>query len=155
MNFGEFYDEQKRIFFSILNSPTFYIFIGLFTLFVFLSVRMYYKYYIEPKENNYKSNSEYIKAKKQEVELYFFYTTWCPHSKKAKDVLEKFQKDNKSFKGREIIYFYIDAEEQEDLAEKFNVENYPTIYLVDNDDKIYFDANVKEPLLKNFLESSL
>ena len=146
---------NKKIFFSILNSPTFYIFLGLFILFVLLSIRMYYKYYIEPKENNYKSNSEYIKAKKQQVELYFFYTTWCPHSKKAKDVLEKFQKDNKSFKGREIIYFYIDAEEQEDLAEKFNVENYPTIYLVDNDDKIYFDANVKEPLLKNFLESSL
>jgi thiol-disulfide isomerase/thioredoxin len=155
MNFGELYDDQKKLFFSILYSPTLYIFIFLFTLFVILSIRLYYKYYIEPKENNYKSNTEYIKSKKQQVELYFFYTTWCPHSKKAKDVLEKFQKENKSFKGREIIYFYIDAEEQEDLAEKFNVENYPTIYLVDNDDKIYFDANVKESLLKNFLESSL
>ena len=155
MNFGEFYDDQKKLFFSMLASPTLYIALGLFVLFIVLSIRMYYKYYVEPKENNYKSNSEYIESRKEEVELYFFYTTWCPHSKKAKDVLEKFQKENKSFKGRKIIYFYIDAEQQEDLADKFNVENYPTIYLVDNNDKIYFDANVKEPLLKNFLESSL
>ena len=118
MNFGEFYDDQKKIFFSMLASPTLYIALGLFVLFIVLSVRMYYKYYVEPKENNYKSNSEYIESRKEEVELYFFYTTWCRHSKKAKDVLEKFQKENKSFKGRKIIYFYIDAEQQEDLEEQ-------------------------------------
>lgn len=152
---GELYDKVKKIFFELILSSNFYIF-GLFAIFLaYTAYRMYYKIYLEPKNNNYKANSEYIKDTDEEVNLYFFYTTWCPHSKKAMDVMKQFENDNKSFKGNNINYFYIDAEEQEQLAEDFGVESYPSVYLVVHGNRIYYDANVKEPLLKKFFETSL
>tara|TARA_Y100001970_G_C14233411_1_gene860226 strand:+ start:1959 stop:2429 length:471 start_codon:yes stop_codon:yes gene_type:complete len=155
INFGELYDKTQQLFFDILLSPNFYVFILLCCILFYAAYRIYYKSYIEPKNNNYKANSEYIKDTKEDVDLYIFHTTWCPHSKKAVDVIKKFQKENISVKGKTINYYYIDAEEQEDLAEKFNVESYPSVYLVVNDNRIYYDANVKEPLLKKFLETSI
>ena len=155
LNFGQIYDETKKIFFEIILSPNFYMFAILCCFLVYTAHRMYYKMYLQPKLDNYKANSEYIKDTKEDIDLYIFYTTWCPHSKKALDILKKFENDNKSFKGKTINYFYIDAEQQEDLAEKFNIDSYPSLYLVVNENRIYYDANVKEPLLKKFLESSI
>tara|TARA_B100000963_G_C22559270_1_gene640560 strand:+ start:919 stop:1389 length:471 start_codon:yes stop_codon:yes gene_type:complete len=155
INFGQLYDETKRIFFDIILSPNFYILVLLFCFLIFTAYRIYFKSYVQPKTDNYKANSEYIEDRSEEANLYIFYTTWCPHSKKALDVVKKFENENKSFNGKTINYFYIDAEQQEELADKFNVETYPTLYLVINDNKIYYDANVKEPFLKKFLETSL
>ena len=116
---------------------------------------MYYKNYIKSKNNNYKANKEYVEDDTKEINLYFFYTTWCPHSKKSMDILKDFEKEYKSYKNYKLNYLYIDAEEQENLANEYNVESYPSLYLVKGSDKIYFDANIKEPFLKKFLDSSL
>ena len=155
LNFGQFYDETKKAFFDIILSPNFYILVILCCFLIYTAYRIYYKSYVQPKIDNYKANSEYIEDRNEDANLYVFYTTWCPHSKKALDVIKKFEEENQSYKGKTINYFYIDAEEQVDMAEKFNVESYPSLYLVINGNKIYYDANVKEPLLKKFLETSI
>ena len=79
---------------------------------------------------------------------------FIPHgvlTEKALDIVKKFEEDNQSFRGKKINYFYIDAEEQESMAEDFGVESYPSLYLVVNGNRVYYDANVKESLLKNSL----
>ena len=65
-----------------------------------------------------------------------------------------FQKENKKINGKTINYFYVDAEEKEELANDFKVESYPSVYLVVDENKIYYDANVKPNLLNKFLETS-
>ena len=155
MNFGKLYDEIRENFIKLIKSPDFYIYIFLIILFSYLSYYTYYKYYVKPKTDNYKPNKEYIKDETKEVSLYYFYTTWCPYSKSGMEVMKKFQEEHKTYKNYNINYYYVDAEEQEDLANDYNVENYPSLFLVKGDDKIYFDANVKEQLLTHFLNSSL
>lgn len=155
MNIGEIYDKVREIFIQLIKNPEFYIYLFLFIMFGYLAYYIYNKNYIKSKNNNYKANKEYIKDNTKEINLYFFYTTWCPHSKKSMDVLKDFEKEYKSYKNYKLNYLYIDAEEQENLANEYNVESYPSLYLVKGSDKIYFDANIKEPFLKKFLDSSL
>lgn len=152
--FGSIYDDVKTNFFEILYSKNIYILVFLSSIFILLSYYLYYVYVIKPKEDNYKANKEYIEDKRKDVDLYFFYTQWCPHSKKAKKVLMDFQKENKKINGKTINYFYVDAEEKEELANDFKVESYPSVYLVVDENKIYYDANVKPNLLNKFLETS-
>lgn len=152
---GQIYDETKRIFFELISEPNFYVFILLICFLIYTAYRIYYKSYAEPKLNNYKANSEYIKDTSDDANLYLFYTTWCPHSKNAMEVMKAFEDEHKSFNGTTINYFYIDAEAQESMAEEYGVESYPSVYLVHHGNRVYFDANVKKPLLKKFLETSL
>ena len=49
VSIGELYDETKRIFFELIMSENFYIFILLICFLIYTAYRIYYKSYIEPK----------------------------------------------------------------------------------------------------------
>lgn len=130
---------------------------------IFLVVAIYtYKRYISPKINpKYVENSEFLPEdtnKKTEVaDLYFFYTTWCPHCKKSMPVWKslKDEFDNKEFKGVTINFIEVDCDKDTALAEKFNVQGYPTIKLVKGNQIIEYDAKPSKDTLMEFLETSL
>jgi len=130
---------------------------------IFLVVAIYtYKRYVSPKINpKYVANNEFSPEdtnKKTEVaDLYFFYTTWCPHCKKSMPVWKslKDEFDNKEFKGVTINFIEVDCDKDTALAEKFNVQGYPTIKLVKGNQIIEYDAKPSKDTLMEFLETSL
>ena len=129
-------------------------------LVIFLSIGIvfYYKY-IRPKLNKaYVDNREFISKdsdilnKTNSAELFFFYTDWCPLSKKAEPEWNAFKEStNGSFNGVSISFREIDCDKETDIADKFNINGYPTIKLIYND-KIYeYDAKPDQQMLNTFL----
>ena len=86
------------------------------------------------------------------INLYYFYTEWCPYCKKANPVWDDFCKEidskynNTSY---QFNYFKIDCEKNQKMAEKYKVEGYPTIKMEYN--KTIYDYNAK-PDKNNLLE---
>jgi thiol-disulfide isomerase/thioredoxin len=64
--------------------------------------------------------------------LYFFYTNWCGHSKKAMPEWEKLEaklKESPVFGTTKVKAVRVDAETDRALATLYEVEGYPTIKL--------------------------
>ena len=95
---------------------------------------------------------------KQEANLYFFYTNWCGHSKRAMpewESLEDVIHDANTFGETKVKPVRIDCENDRSTAELYEVDAYPTIKL-ETSQGIY-DYNkkpTKEGLLQ-FLRVSL
>lgn len=130
-------------------------------IFIGFSVFMYYKY-VKPRLNpSYIENKEFVTKNNEleDVELIIFYTTWCPHSKRAMNVWEKIkaEKNNKPYNKYNLLFKEIDCDKNEDMADKYNIEGYPTIKLLKNEGKeiIEFDAKLTENTLDEFLNSVL
>jgi len=103
------------------------------------------------------------KIKKKEVnntekscEMLFFYTTWCPYSKKSMVEWHKFKSEwnRRKIHGYEILFQEIDCDINESMAAKYNVEKYPTIKLIKDNLIIDFDAKPTISTLTQFLNSS-
>lgn len=89
------------------------------------------------------------------VDLYFFYTSWCPHCKTAYPIWETLKNDNKTIKGVSINYIEVDCDKDSDTANKFNVEGYPTIKLQKGNTVIEYDAKPELDTILHFLNTSL
>ena len=87
------------------------------------------------------------------VDVYYFYTTWCPYCVKARPEWDKFKKywENKKKNGYMLNFTEIDCDKNESLASKYEIETYPTIKLI-KDDKVYdYDAKPSVENLNKFL----
>ena len=87
--------------------------------------------------NKYVTNNEFSKnatngESVSSVDVYFFFTEWCPHCKTAKPVWADFKKQmgGKSANGVTIQYYEIDCDKDTATSDKFNVKGFPTIKLV-------------------------
>ena len=149
--------------FSRVGSYKHFIFIFIITI-IFLIAAIYtYRRYVSPRLNpTYVANSEFSKEgtdnKLSDVaDLYFFYTTWCPHCKKSMPIWQslKSEYDNKEFKGVMLNFIEVDCDKETALAEKFNVQGYPTIKLVKGNQIIEYDAKPSKDTLMEFLHTSL
>jgi thiol-disulfide isomerase/thioredoxin len=101
-----------------------------------------------------------IKPKKVDDEktcdMLFFYATWCPYSKKSLIEWHKFKSEwnHRKIHGYEMLFQEIDCDVNESMANKYNVEKYPTIKLIKDDSIIDFDAKPTVSTLTQFLNSS-
>tara|TARA_Y100000389_G_C17463920_1_gene523916 strand:- start:2684 stop:3217 length:534 start_codon:yes stop_codon:yes gene_type:complete len=132
----------------------------LFCTIIFICVAIYvYKTHIQPKLNpSYVPNKEFIEQdikSNEPADLYFFYTSWCPHCKTAMPIWNKFKENTNTVKGTNINFYEIDCDKDSATAEKYNVEGYPTIKLVHNDKVITYDAKPDIDTLKQFLKTSI
>ena len=120
-----------------------------------------YNSYVKPRvDAAYVPNKEFIQdnsSSNDTADLYFFYTTWCPHCKKAMPVWEKFKENIEptGMNGVKINFIEVDCDKDPDTAERFNVEGYPTIKLSYNKKVIEYDAKPDIDTLNQFLQSSL
>ena len=82
---------------------------------------------------------------------------WCPHSKNALPVWENLKSDyyDKKINGYKINFIDIDCDQDPETADKFKIEDYPTIKLVKNNQIIEFDAKPEKETLSEFLNSIL
>jgi thiol-disulfide isomerase/thioredoxin len=94
-----------------------------------------------------------------ELIIYFFNVDWCPHCKTAKPEWEKFAKlyDGKS-KGEYVIkcvnYNCTDeTSEVTQVINKYNIDSYPTVKMVKDNQIIDFDAKITRDHLEQFVET--
>jgi hypothetical protein len=90
------------------------------------------------------------------IDLYYFYTAWCPYCKKAFQEWNKFKAEwnQKTYEGYTIQFHEVDCDIQEALADKYQVTQYPTVKMVKDDAVIHFDAKPTIHSLTAFLTSS-
>ncbi len=91
------------------------------------------------------------------VEIMYFYTDWCPHCKNALPEWDQFKDiyQGKTIKNMKIKCLEINCDEDEETANKYNVEAYPTIKLVKDDTVYEYDAKPNVDTLGQFLKSVL
>lgn len=97
-------------------------------------------------------NTEHEIYNKREAELYLFSVDWCPHCKDTKTIWDKYTTSYKS-KKYEITFIEVDCDQRENLAKEFKIEEYPTIVLVKDGKKYYYDANIKKETLDKFIDT--
>jgi thiol-disulfide isomerase/thioredoxin len=138
-------------------------------IFFVIGIVFYYKY-IKPKLNNtYADNREFITKNKSSSNdpsssksssdledniaiLYFFYTDWCPLSKKALPEWNAFKEDtNGSFDGVSVSFQEVDCDKETDIADNFNIVGYPTIKLEYKNKTYEYDAKPDRKILNKFL----
>jgi len=146
--------DKLRSYFS--TQKFMYIFIG----FILLAIGYYvYSVYVTPKINpSYVENKEFEQeGPNKEVELYLFYTDWCPHCKVAKPEWDKLKDEfqEKGVNNTTIIFREVDCEQEKQVAEEFEVETYPTIKLIKNNEIIEYNAKPKYDTLVEFLHTTL
>jgi thiol-disulfide isomerase/thioredoxin len=127
---------------------------------IFLVAAIYtYRRYVSPTVNrNYVANNEFSPESNisNSADLYFFYTTWCPHCKKSMPVWQSLKDDlnGKELKGVTVNFIEVDCDKEPALAEKYDVQGYPTIKLVKGNQVIEYDAKPDKDTLLEFLHTS-
>jgi thiol-disulfide isomerase/thioredoxin len=160
----EIYNSLIIIFKSILNDKQLLIII-IISLIIFISLSYYlFITFIKPNISfSYVTNKEYInndlnKNNNDDVLIMLFKTEWCPHCKKALPEWYKFV-DYIDELNETIDYTIrssiIDCDKQEDIANKYNIESYPSIILLYKNKTYYYDASADKDNLITFLESSI
>lgn len=104
-----------------------------------------------------------IKPAKKEVapneaRIYFFYTNWCGHSKKAMPEWETFESklSKTSYYGKtHVTPVRVDAESDKTTADLYEVNAYPTVILETRDGLIPYTKRVTAQGLADFLRSNL
>jgi|TARA_Y100000992_G_C21274337_1_gene499003 thiol-disulfide isomerase/thioredoxin len=132
-----------------------HIIIGIiFAICCCIAAYRYYDYYKKKQEEiRYIENKEFLKkAISTESELYFFYTTWCPHCKEAMNTWEGIKKDPR-FSKFKVNFMNIDCEDKSNkgLVATYNIEEYPSYVLKLNNKKYIYDANLSNDSLYRFL----
>ena len=119
-----------------------------------------YNYYVAPRLNpSFVENKELVSASNDitEVDIYYFFTEWCPYCKKARPIWDnlKEQYNEKLFNGKTLNFKEVDCEKNEQLADRFNIEGYPTIKLVKGNQVVDYDAKPDAESLQEFLQTSV
>ena len=118
----------------------------------YFMIRSFLKRKKDQERRNFIENSEHELYNKSEAELYLFSVDWCPHCKDTKLVWDKYTTSYESSK-YEITFIEVDCDHRENLAKEFKIEEYPTIVMVKNGKKYYYDANIKKETLDKFIDT--
>lgn len=118
----------------------------------YFMIRAFLKRKKDQERRNFIENSEHELYNKSEAELYLFSVDWCPHCKDTKLVWDKYTTSYESSK-YEITFIEVDCDQRENLAKEFKIEEYPTIVMVKNGKKYYYDANIKKETLDKFIDT--
>lgn len=152
-------DGAKNTIKNLMSNKKMIIVILLIALF-FMAAIYAYKTYAVPRINpDYVSNKEFIKGDglNETADIYFFYTEWCPHCKKAKPEWQQFKNkiDSNKINGVKINFREVNCDEDQETANKFKVEGYPTIKLVYGNKVVDYDAKPQTDTLLQFVNASL
>lgn len=163
-SFTDKFDKDKVI--DVVKNKKFWL--VLLLVIVFISAAIYvYNNYVKPRmDETYVANKEFVNKDNSNsnsksggngktVDLYFFYTTWCPYCKSARPIWDQLKQNTEKVNGYKIIYNEVDCEEDTETAQKFKVKGYPTIKLSHNNKVIEYDAKPDVDTLNQFLSQSL
>lgn len=126
-------------------------------LFVLISLSLYllYNYYTNRTKikTEFVENSEFNELSyKKNGDIYIFYASWCPHSKKNLEKIKEIETKYKNTKYN-LTFTEIDVETKEDMADEYKITSYPTIVLLYNNNKYYYDAELEDDTFEIFLNT--
>jgi thiol-disulfide isomerase/thioredoxin len=122
-----------------------------------------YKHYANSK-TTFNANREHIHMNENSnktATLMLFYVDWCPHCKTAKPEWEELKA---LYEGKQINGYTIsfdeynctnETEEVSELMNKYNIEGYPTIKLLKDNQIIEYDAKPTKSTMEQFLNTVL
>lgn len=93
-----------------------------------------------------------------EARIYFFYTDWCGHSKKAMpewETLEATLKKSNTFGKTKVEAVRVDSEEDVATSTLYEVEAYPTVLLETSEGIIPYQKRVTASGVLAFLRNKL
>jgi len=145
-----------------LIAPYYYIIIAIVVIIIF-SIVIYYlnKSTFKKVNNNIFTDVANSNIRNREVTIFFFSVDWCPHCKKALPEWEKFKADNngKEINGYVLRCVEIDCtNETSDVTRainEYNIESYPTVKMLKNNQKIEFDSKITNTALNSFAVTML
>ena len=127
-----------------------FVYIVVFLL-LCISIYLVYRYINNKKKINkdFVENNEYKEKESiNKGDIYVFYASWCPHSLKT---LEKINIIKTKYTN--LSFNEIDCEINTDMADSYNIDSYPTIVLVYNNEKYYYDAELEENTFDTFINT--
>ena len=136
------------------------ILVILFVVIIFLiaALVVYRRYISAGLSRKYVANNEFTnEGAITSADIYFFYTTWCPHCKTAKPIWQEFKDEMKDQKvnGIKLNFFEVDCDKDAETSDKFKVKGFPTIKLVKGKQIIEYDAKPSKVNLIEFVNTSL
>jgi len=151
--------DLKQKLYKNVGSVQSLVIILVVTLFIIAALIIYRKSVIGRANKKYVANNEYNKSRQgvESVDIYFFYTEWCPHCKTAKPIWFEFKKDmeGKKVNGVSVNFFEVDCDKDTEMSDKFNVKGFPTIKMMKGNQMIEYDAKPSKETLNEFIRSSL
>ena len=152
------WEDVKDKLSDVISNKRFFLMIFLALIFILIAIHVYNNT-IKPKiDADYVANKEYLKKSANNnnlgVDLMYFYTTWCPHCKNARAEWDKFKArvGNNKINGYSINFLEVDCDKDEQEANKYDVEGYPTIKLIKGGSVIEYDAKPDAKTLMQFVE---
>ena len=127
-------------------------------IFIIAALFIYRRYISSGLNKKYVANNEFTnEGPVESADIYFFYTTWCPHCKTAKPIWEDFKNEMKDKKvnGVKLNFFEVDCDKDTQTSDKFKVKGFPTIKLVKGKQIIVYDAKPSKVTLIEFVNTSL
>lgn len=150
-------DKKKVLIFAFV-----FVILIVTSVFLYKYINSYNSTSSQYKENtNVASSSSDSQVGPKSATVYFFYTTWCPYSLAAipewEKIVDKYSKN--SVNGYNINFIDVDCTKEtveiENMINKYNIEGYPTLKMIKDDQVIEFDAKAKFENIKNFLVTVL
>ena len=154
--------SNKSVMFNNFTSST-----CIFT-FIVLALSVSFYYYRNNKAILFNANYEYGASSTNSgttplyiAKVMFFHVDWCPYSLSAKKTWDTFktQHENEIINGYTIEFIDVNCTEETNtcitLMNKYNIDGFPTIVLVKNDEVIQFDARPTDYTLSEFLKTAL
>jgi thiol-disulfide isomerase/thioredoxin len=93
------------------------------------------------------------------VFIIFFYADWCPHCVRAKPEWAKLQSmDGQNVNGKKVNVRACNSEGsnlEKETAQDNNVEGYPTIKLVKNNEVVDYNGERNAEAIKNFIANNI
>jgi thiol-disulfide isomerase/thioredoxin len=124
-----------------------------------------WKNYVSPKLNpSYVSNKEFIQDgdNSSEADIRIFVVDWCPHCKKAEPIWDEVSDEynGKVISGYKLNFIKVDCTNDDDpdvknTLNQFNIEGYPTIKLLKDNQVIEYDASPNKETLIQFINTVL
>ena len=150
--------QMKENFNNLTNNRLLIIFAILWLFTTAIIAYFTYDSYIKPMITQHKLNKEFVNKddNSDDILVMYFYTEWCPYCKKAKPEWNKFESyvDNKN---KNIDYTInltsVNCDENKSIADKYNVDGYPSIKLLYKNKVYDYDAKVTKDNLVEFLDS--
>ena len=110
---------------------------------------MIYLKFVKVDPKRFVPNQEYIpKSKKYECKL--FYTTWCPHCKETLKEWGAYKNTRE-----DLLFTLVDCDKNQEEADLYEIESYPTILMFVDDKKYIFDANFSRETMDQFVDTVL
>ena len=151
--------KMQETFYNLANNRLLLVF-GVLWLFLTLIIAYFsYNSYIKPMISEHKLNKEFVNKNidnSEDILVMYFYTEWCPYCKKAKPEWNKFESYVNN-KNKNIDYSInlvsVNCDESKSIADKYEVDGYPTVKLIYKNKVYDFDAKVTKDNLVEFLDS--